>query len=149
MVVTSLEQKGQAKKLQPSNQEWITAIECVATDGFVVLLMLVVQSKHYLTSWYTDSSLLGNWPIQTLPNGQIDNNTGIEWVKHFYECIDKQRQGAQRMLVLDGYKSYLLDAFKIYYQENNIITLCFPLYLSYITQPLNIGCFSILKRMYS
>jgi len=37
------------------------------------------------------------------------------------------------MLVLDGYKSYLSDAFKTYYQENNIITLCLPLHLLHIT----------------
>jgi hypothetical protein len=30
----------------------------------------------------------------------------------------------------------------------NIITLCLPVHLSHLTQPLDVRCFSILKRMY-
>ena len=52
------------------------------------------------------------------------------------------------MLVLDRHESYDSVVFQDYYKENNIITLCLPAYLSYITQPLDVGCFSILKRMY-
>ena len=52
------------------------------------------------------------------------------------------------MFVLDGHKSHLSNAFEIYYQQNNIITLCFSPHSSYIIQPLDIGCFNILKRIY-
>jgi hypothetical protein len=148
MVVTSSERKGRAKKLQPGNREWVTAIECVSADGFVVPPMLVVQGKHHLASWYTDGGLPGTWPIRTSTNGWTDNNTGMEWIKHFHECTDKRRQGAWRMLVLDGHESHLSDAFETYCQENNIITLCLPPHSSHITQPLDVGCFSVLKRMY-
>jgi hypothetical protein len=60
MVVTSLERKSRVKKLQPSNREWVIAIECMGVDGFVVPSMLVVQSKHYLVFWYIDGGLLCN-----------------------------------------------------------------------------------------
>jgi hypothetical protein len=53
------------------------------------------------------------------------------------------------MLVLDGHESYELAAFQEYCKANNIITLCLPAYSSYLTQPLNVRCFSVLKRMYS
>ena len=56
--------------------------------------------------------------------------------------------GIYRLLILDGYKSYYLTVFEIFYQEHNIITLCMPPYSSYILQPLDIGCFSLLKKVY-
>ena len=52
------------------------------------------------------------------------------------------------MLILNSHKSYLSDAFETYCQNNNIITLCLPLHSSYITQPLNVRYYSVLKRMY-
>ena len=52
------------------------------------------------------------------------------------------------MLVLDRHKSYESAVFQEYYKANNIITLCLPAYSSYLTQPLDVRCFGVLKRMY-
>ena len=52
------------------------------------------------------------------------------------------------MLVLDGYKSHESAAFQEYCKSYNIITLRLPAYSSHLTQPLNVGCFSVLKRVY-
>ena len=53
------------------------------------------------------------------------------------------------MLVLDGYKSYVNAKFEDYYKENNIVTIYLPTHSSYLTQPLDVGCYSVLKKMYS
>jgi hypothetical protein len=53
------------------------------------------------------------------------------------------------MLVLDGHKSYKSAEFQEYYKAHNIITLGLPPHLSYLTQPLDVRCFSVLKRAYS
>jgi hypothetical protein len=50
---------------------------------------------------------------------------------------------------VDGYKSYNLHKFHKYCEEEKIIVLCMPLYLSYLLQLLDVGCFSPLKRAYS
>jgi hypothetical protein len=52
------------------------------------------------------------------------------------------------MLVLDGHESHESVVFQDYYKTNNIISLCLPPHLSYLTQPLDVGCFGVLKRMY-
>ena len=52
------------------------------------------------------------------------------------------------MLVLDRHESHESAAFQEYCKANNIITLCLPPHLSHLTQPLDIGCFSVLKRIY-
>ena len=51
-------------------------------------------------------------------------------------------------LLLDGHESHILAEFEDYCQKNSIITLCLLLHSSYLTQPLNVGCFSALKRAY-
>jgi hypothetical protein len=52
------------------------------------------------------------------------------------------------MLVLDGYKSHESVEFQDYCKSYNIVTLRLPAHSSYLTQPLDVRCFSVLKRMY-
>ena len=52
------------------------------------------------------------------------------------------------MIVLDGHESHLSVQFKEFCKEKNIITLCLPAHSSHLTQPLDVGCFSVLKRSY-
>jgi DDE superfamily endonuclease len=52
------------------------------------------------------------------------------------------------MLVLDGHESHESAEFQEYCKAHNIITLCLPPHSSHLTQPLDVGCFSVLKRVY-
>jgi hypothetical protein len=56
--------------------------------------------------------------------------------------------GRYRLLVLDGHGSYINPEFNQYYIEHSIIVLCMPAYLSHLLQPLDVGCFTVLKRSY-
>ncbi len=53
------------------------------------------------------------------------------------------------MLVLDGHESYESAEFQEYCKAHNIITLGLPPHSSHLTQPLDVGYFSVLKRAYS
>jgi hypothetical protein len=57
--------------------------------------------------------------------------------------------GRYRLLILDGHESHLNQDFKDYCQENLILTLCMPAHSSHTLQPLDVVCFSPLKRKYS
>jgi hypothetical protein len=57
--------------------------------------------------------------------------------------------GAYQLLIVDSYESHNLHEFYKYCKEEKIIVLCMPPYLSHLLQPLNVGCFSPLKRAYS
>ena len=57
--------------------------------------------------------------------------------------------GVYRLLILNSHKSYHLAKFKEICLKRKIITLYMPLHSSHLLQPLNIGCFSPLKRIYS
>jgi hypothetical protein len=51
-----------------------------------------------------------------------------------------------RLLILDGHKSHLNQDFKDYCLGNKILTLCVPPHSSQILHPLDVVCFSPLKR---
>ena len=53
------------------------------------------------------------------------------------------------LLILNGHESHKSLAFQDLCKESKIITLCIPMHLSHILQPLDIGCFAPLKRAYS
>jgi hypothetical protein len=52
------------------------------------------------------------------------------------------------MLVLDGHESHVSFEFDEYCKAHNIITLCLPGHSSHLTQPLDVGCYSALKKAY-
>jgi hypothetical protein len=53
------------------------------------------------------------------------------------------------MLVLDRHESHESVEFQDYCKSYNIITLGLPPHSSYLTQPPDVRCFSVLKRIYS
>jgi hypothetical protein len=109
---------------------------------------LVVQGKCHLSSWYTEGGLPDDWVIKTTGNGWTNNETGLEWLQHFDKHTRGCAKGPYRILVLDGHKSHESAEFQEYCIANNIIALRLPAYSSHLTQPLDVGCFSVLKRMY-
>jgi transposase len=87
--------------------------------------------------------------IAVSDNGWTTNKLGVEWLKHFNKHTKARIIGARRLLVLDGHKSHQSLKFQELCKENNIYTLYMPPHSSYLLQPLNVGCFSLLKRAYS
>ena len=148
MVVTRSDRRGRSKSVQPGNREWATAIICISGDGWDVPLFLIVKGTYHLADWYTEGGLPDSWPIKPTSNGWTDNDTGLDWIKHFNKHTRARTKGAYRMLVLDGHESHQSVDFEAYCQDHNIITLCLPPHSSHITQPLDVGFFSVLKRAY-
>jgi DDE superfamily endonuclease/helix-turn-helix, Psq domain len=148
MVVTRADRRGRGKAVQPGNREWATAIACINSEGWSVPPFLVVQGKNHLSNWYTDGGLPLNWVIKPTSNGWTNNKTGLEWLKHFDKHTAARAKGPYRMLVLDGHESHESAEFQEYCKTHNIITLGLPPHSSHLTQPLDVGCFSVLKRAY-
>jgi tRNA(Phe) wybutosine-synthesizing methylase Tyw3 len=86
--------------------------------------------------------------IGVTENGWTTNEKGMDWIQHFEKHTKSRSIGTYRLLVLDGHESHHSDAFEEYCKEHNIVTLCMPAHSSHILQPLNVGCFSPLKKAY-
>jgi len=148
MVVTRSDRRGRGKAVQPGNREWATAIACINGEGESIPPFLVVQGVNHLANWYTESGLPSDWVIKPTSNGWTNNETGLEWLKHFNKHTTIRMKGPYRMLVLDGHESHESAAFQDYCKVHNIVTLGLPAHSSHLIQPLDVGCFSVLKRMY-
>ncbi len=149
IVVTRADRRSRGKAVQPGNREQATAIACINSEGWSIPLFLAVQGKNYLVSQYTKGGLSHDQVIKPISNGQTNNKTGLEQLQHFNKHTAARAKGLYRMLVYDGHKSHESAAFQEYYKAHNIITLGLPPYSSYLTQLLDVRCFSILKRAYS
>ncbi|EDN96282.1 hypothetical protein SS1G_01208 [Sclerotinia sclerotiorum 1980 UF-70] len=83
----------------------------------------VVQGQVHLSNWYTETDFPADWAIKPTSNGWTNNETGLEWLKHFDKHTIRQRKGKYRMLVLNRYESYESIPFQLYCKSNDIICL--------------------------
>lgn len=82
-------------------------------------------------------------------NGWIDNVIGLDWLKNcFIPSTSSHNVGKFRLLILDGHDSHLTPEFDQICKKHDIIPLCMPAHASHLLQPLDVDCFSILKRAY-
>jgi hypothetical protein len=149
LVVTGLERRGRPKAVQPGNREWTTVIQGINAAGWAIPPFLVFAGQYHLSAWYEEEDIPRDWAIAVSDNGWTTNELGVEWLKHFIKHTDGKVVGAHRLLILDGHESHHSLQFQELCKENNIYTLCMPPHSSHLLQPLDVGCFSPLKRAYS
>lgn len=148
MVVTRVDRRGKAKSVQPGNREWATAIECINASGLWIPPFVIVQGAYHLASWATESGFPNDWVIKPTPNRWTDNETGLEWIKHFNKHTKPKRDADYRMLIIDGHESHVSAEFDQYCKNNKIITVSMPPHSSHLLQPLDVALYSPLKRAY-
>jgi hypothetical protein len=148
MVVTASERRSRPKAIQPGNREWATAIAGINALGQAIPAFLILKAHHHLSSWYKDGDLPQDWVVGVSDNGWTTNKLGLAWLKHFNAHTKSRTVGTVRLLILDGHESHNSKEFKDYCQDNKIITLCMPPHSSHLLQPLDVGCFSPLKKAY-
>ena len=145
-VVISLDIVGRVVLVQLGNREQVIAIEGVNAAGWAIPPFIILAGKVYQLGWYR--ALPANWVIALSDNGQTNNKLGYEWIQHFNKYIESCIKGAYRLLILNGYNSHATSEFDQYCIEHKIITLYMPAHILHLLQPLDVGCFSPLKRVY-
>jgi hypothetical protein len=149
LVVTGSERRGRPKSIQPGDREWVTAIAAINAAGWSVPPFLIFAGQYHLSAWYEEAEIPRDWAIAVSDNGWTNNELGVEWLRHFDAHTKTRTIGARRLLILDGHESHHSLKFQELCKENNIYTLCMPPHSSHLLQPLDVGCFSPLKRAYS
>jgi hypothetical protein len=148
LVVTGSERRGRPKAIQPGNREWVTVIQGINAAGWAVPPFLIFAGQYHLSAWY-EEDILRDWAIAVSDNGWTNNELGVEWLKHFNAHTKARVVGARRLLILNSHESHQSLEFQELCKENNIYTLCMPPHSSHLLQPLDVSCFSLLKRAYS
>lgn len=148
-VVTGAERRAKPDLIQPGDREWVTAIQSVCAAGYVTPPFIIYKGRVHISAWYEETSIPRNWKLSVSENGWTNNALGLEWLKHFNAYTKARQVGGYRLLILDGHESHLNQDFKDYCLDHKILTLCMPPHSSHILQPLDVVCFSPLKRKYS
>jgi hypothetical protein len=147
-VVTASERASRPVTIQPGNREWVTAIECINSDGWSLPPMIILKGKTHISSWYLDS-LPREWTIAVSDNGWTTDELGLKWLTDVFHQYTKDRtKSIYRLLILDGHGSHVTPEFDLFCKDHCIITLCMPPHSSHLLQPLDISCFAGLKRSY-
>jgi len=148
LVVTASERRGRPKLIQPGDREWITVIQGICAAGWAIPPFVIYAGKMHISTWYEDASIPRDWVIAVSENGWTSNKLGLAWLKHFDAHTKGRVKGTHRLLVIDGHESHNSIEFQDYCAEHKIITICMPPHSSHLLQPLDVGCFSPLKRAY-
>jgi hypothetical protein len=149
LVVSGSERRGRPKAIQPGDREWVTVIAAINAAGWSVPPFLIFAGKYHLSAWYEEEEIPRDWAIGVSDNGWTNNELGVDWLKHFDAYTKARTVVARRLLIPDGHESHHSLEFQDLCKENNIYTLCMPPHSSHLLQPLDVGCFSPLKRAYS
>lgn len=106
------------------------------------------MGKQHINTWYDGPARIKDWLIGVSANGWTTNEHGVAWLKHFNAYTKLRTIGTYRLLIIDGHESHNSVDFQDYCREYKIITLQMPPHSSHLLQPLDVGCFSPLKRAY-
>lgn len=145
-VVTAAD-RARTVSIQPGNREWVTVIESINAAGQILPPMVIFKGKMRQYSWY--ETIPPDWAIGVSDNGWTTDALGLIWLKDTFDKHTRDRTvGKYRLLILDGHGSHVTAEFDQYCSQNSIIVLCMPPHSSHLLQPLDVSCFSVLKRSY-
>ena len=148
-VVTRAEIDGRPKLIQPGNREWVTSIECINSTGWVLPPCLIFKGQVHIQGWYEDEALPKDWRIEVSQNGWTTDEIGLRWLQNIFIPVKNRHTiGEYCLLILDGHGSHLTPQFDEICSQNNIIPICMPPHSSHLLQPLDVACFSPLKKAY-
>jgi hypothetical protein len=76
-VITSGDQYGRPKLLQPGNREWVTVIEAVNSMGWALPPYIIFKAAKYLQEgWF--ETLPTNWKLNISENGWTTDKIGMD-----------------------------------------------------------------------
>jgi hypothetical protein len=148
MVVTASDRRNNPKKRQPGNREWVTLIQAINAKGDALPAYIIFACKTTHLNWFQNRDLPRNWKLDHSENGWTTNKNTLDWLKHFDEHTKARTVGLWRLLILDSHESHVSPQFDKYCKDSKILCYYLPPHSSHITQPLDVGCFSPLKKYY-
>jgi len=150
-VVTGTKRRGKPVVNQPGNRTWTTVIETITTDGRALDPLIIFAGKVHQEQWFHElqDNMYSSWKIAVSETGWTNDEIGLWWLQEIFEpATRRSRRGRYRLLILDGHHSHNTPEFDEYCTKYDIITLFMPPHASHLLQPLDVACFSPLKRAY-
>lgn len=129
---------------------WVSVIECISAGGDVLPPAVIYTGQTLQAQWFDDclDDSFKSWRFTATPNGYTTDEVGYEWLTTFFIPLTDPGQKQWRLLILDGHTSHCGDNFMVACAVNRIYLCCLPPHSSHISQPLDVGCFAVLKRKF-
>lgn len=146
-VITGTDFRDDPEIIQPGNREWVSVIECVSAGGVALPPFVIFAAAKLQRGWYKD--LPKTWRLGHSPNGWTNDKLALRWLNEiFVRTTTLNRTGKYCLLLFDGHGSHLTPEFADICEKNCIKVQCMPPHASHRLQPLDLVCFSVLKRAY-
>jgi DDE superfamily endonuclease len=82
IVVTGSERRNRPKAVQLGNREWVTVIQGINSQGWVIPPFIIFGGQYHLSAWF-EESLPHDWVISLSDNRWTTNELSFDWLKHF------------------------------------------------------------------
>ena len=107
--------------------------------------MIIVKAATILESWIMD--LPDNSLMHKTETRYSNNETSLDWIKHFNKMTQEQAKSKWRLLLMDGYGSHFTRDFIEPTTSNKIQLWALPLHTTHFLQPLRCGLFSAIEMV--
>ncbi|KAJ5370482.1 uncharacterized protein N7496_006574 [Penicillium cataractarum] len=131
--------------------EWITSIECIASDGRDAGSYLVIQESAIIDEELDYQYVIDDIPdfteLHETPNGRLTEELALGWLERFHKRTkDRVADSESRLLLFKGQPFFLTFNFLRFCEAHRIIPFCFPLNIAHHMQPFDLEHFSIYKK---
>ncbi len=134
----------------PFTRESATILECISASGRAITPTIILKAKTHRNNWYPQGTTgPSTWNYATSLNGYTNNELGLFWLEKVFEPQTAPlANGQRRVLVSNRHGSHETADFLTFCFAHNIMLLRLPAHTSHLTQPLDVGCFSHIRREY-
>jgi hypothetical protein len=130
-----------------TNREYITVVEAVSADGFVIPPLIILSGKTILFWWFR--LLEDDEQVAVTDTGYINGQIAYQWVQHFEKSTQPRMRGQYRILICDRYGSHMTYEFVKFCEDHNTLLAFLPPHSSHLLQPLDNGVFNVFKHWHS
>jgi hypothetical protein len=128
------------------NREWVTVIETISALGNKLRPLVIFKGKNVQSSWFHLNDV-PDWLFATSINGWTSNDLGMKWLRQIF-LPETACAGEKRILLLDGHGSHQTIEFMKECFDSNVNCFYLIPHSSYVLQPLDLTCFSLIKSTY-
>ena len=146
---TILVKKGMKRPLLlTGNNEKIhyTKQNCCNAAGLFLPPFIVYKSKNRLFNTWCKGGP-DNTVYTSSPSGWMENDQFLQWLEVLFIPEVKKYPG-QHILLLDGHSTHVTLKVIEICQKNNVSLLCLPAHSSHILQPLDVGVYCHVKKVW-
>jgi hypothetical protein len=83
-------------------------VEAVSASGKVIPLILIIQGKRHMESWYQAKTLSGDEKVLLSESGYTNDELVIQWLEHFIQHTGSSATANPKVLLVTNIKGFTI-----------------------------------------